>query len=143
VSLEPQVEHPVRLTLQPGDVGDHVIAQPAPRRGTREVGSAVLTAISTTIIAAQKAPTMMSAGATPKLGRVDDGSTVTDYDEEEIARTLSTQSLVEGNRAVVDARLISFGEPNHFRYEFERDGEGWRVDEDFLRSIEVEAGQLH
>ncbi len=29
---------------------------------------------------------LFSAGATPRLGRVDDGTTVTDYDEEEIAR---------------------------------------------------------
>jgi elongation factor G len=35
---------------------------------------------------------LFTAGATPKLGRVDDGSTTTDYDEEEISRqmTLST-----------------------------------------------------
>ncbi len=32
---------------------------------------------------------LYTAGATPKLGRVDDGSTVTDYDEEEIARQMS------------------------------------------------------
>ncbi|HLY98174.1 MAG TPA: elongation factor G [Candidatus Angelobacter sp.] len=35
---------------------------------------------------------LFTGGATPKLGRVDDGSTVTDYDEEEISRqmTIST-----------------------------------------------------
>ena len=35
---------------------------------------------------------LFTAGASPRLGRVDDGSTVTDYDEEEIARkmTIST-----------------------------------------------------
>jgi elongation factor G len=32
---------------------------------------------------------MYTSGATPKLGRVDDGSTVTDYDEEEIARQMT------------------------------------------------------
>ena len=32
---------------------------------------------------------LFTAGATPKLGRVDDGSTVTDYDEEEIARQMT------------------------------------------------------
>lgn len=34
------------------------------------------------------------AGATPRLGRVDDGSTVTDYDEEEIARKMSISTAV-------------------------------------------------
>src|SRR4026208_1718503 len=29
---------------------------------------------------------LFTAGATPRLGRVDDGTTVTDYDDEEIAR---------------------------------------------------------
>jgi len=35
---------------------------------------------------------LFTSGAIPKLGRVDDGSTVTDYDEEEVARrmTIST-----------------------------------------------------
>jgi len=28
---------------------------------------------------------LYTAGATPRLGRVDDGSTVTDFDEEEVA----------------------------------------------------------
>ena len=32
---------------------------------------------------------LYTAGSTPRLGRVDDGSTVTDYDEEEIARAMS------------------------------------------------------
>jgi elongation factor G len=32
---------------------------------------------------------LYTAGATPRLGRVDDGSAVTDYDEEEIARQMS------------------------------------------------------
>ncbi|MCU1301382.1 MAG: translation elongation factor 2 [Candidatus Sulfotelmatobacter sp.] len=32
---------------------------------------------------------LYTAGATPRLGRVDDGSTTTDYDEEEIARKMS------------------------------------------------------
>ena len=35
------------------------------------------------------AGTLHTAGATPRLGRVDDGSTVTDYDEEEVARSMS------------------------------------------------------
>src|SRR5258708_12549383 len=32
---------------------------------------------------------LYTAGATPRLGRVDDGSTATDYDEEEIAPKMS------------------------------------------------------
>ena len=32
---------------------------------------------------------LYTAGSTPRLGRVDDGSTVTDYDEEEVARAMS------------------------------------------------------
>src|SRR6202790_4111079 len=32
---------------------------------------------------------LYTAGATPRLGRVDDGSAITDYDEEEIARKMS------------------------------------------------------
>ncbi|HYX53324.1 MAG TPA: elongation factor G [Candidatus Limnocylindrales bacterium] len=32
---------------------------------------------------------LYTSGATPKLGRVDDGSTITDYDEEEIARQMT------------------------------------------------------
>ena len=32
---------------------------------------------------------LYTAGATPRLGRVDDGSATTDYDEEEISRKMS------------------------------------------------------
>ena len=32
---------------------------------------------------------LYTSGASPRLGRVDDGSTTTDYDEEEIARKMS------------------------------------------------------
>src|SRR6202158_5405052 len=39
----------------------------------------------TTLVSAM----LYTAGATPRLGRVDDGSAVTDYDEEEIARKMS------------------------------------------------------
>ncbi len=39
----------------------------------------------TTLVSAM----LYTAGATPRLGRVDDGSSVTDYDEEEIARQMS------------------------------------------------------
>jgi elongation factor G len=37
---------------------------------------------------------LYTAGATPKLGRVDDGSTVTDHDEEEISRQMTISSSV-------------------------------------------------
>ena len=37
---------------------------------------------------------LYAAGATKRLGRVDDGSTITDYDDEEVARKMSvTASL--------------------------------------------------
>src|SRR5271167_3593999 len=39
----------------------------------------------TTLVSAM----LYTAGATPRLGRVDDGSATTDYDEEEIARKMS------------------------------------------------------
>jgi len=37
---------------------------------------------------------LYTAGATPRLGRVDDGSTVTDFDEEEIARSMSISTAL-------------------------------------------------
>ncbi|MGA8764933.1 MAG: elongation factor G [Candidatus Sulfotelmatobacter sp.] len=37
---------------------------------------------------------LYTAGATPRLGRVDDGSATTDYDEEEIARKMSISTAV-------------------------------------------------
>jgi len=37
---------------------------------------------------------LYTAGATPRLGRVDEGNTITDYDEEEIARQMSISSAV-------------------------------------------------
>ena len=44
----------------------------------------------TTLVSAM----LYTAGATPKQGRVDDGSTVTDYDEEEIVRQMSISNGV-------------------------------------------------
>jgi elongation factor G len=37
---------------------------------------------------------LYTAGATPKLGRVDDGSSVTDYDEEEVVRQMTISSAL-------------------------------------------------
>jgi len=37
---------------------------------------------------------LYSGGATPKLGRVDDGSTITDHDEEEIARQMTVSTAI-------------------------------------------------
>jgi elongation factor G len=48
----------------------------------------------TTLVSAM----LYTAGATPRLGRVDDGSATTDYDEEEIARKMS----ISGSAAVVE-----------------------------------------
>ena len=42
----------------------------------------------TTLVSAM----LYTAGATPRLGRVDDGSATTDYDEEEIARKMSVST---------------------------------------------------
>ena len=41
---------------------------------------------------------LFTAGATQRLGRVDEGNTVTDYDEEEVSRAMSlgaTSAVVE------------------------------------------------
>src|SRR5713101_4515740 len=43
---------------------------------------------------------LYTGGATPKLGRVDDGSTATDYDEEEITRRMTISTAI----AVVEWR---------------------------------------
>jgi elongation factor G len=48
----------------------------------------------TTLVSAM----LYTAGATPRLGRVDDGSSITDYDEEEIARKMS----IAASAAVVE-----------------------------------------
>ena len=48
---------------------------------------------------------LYTAGATPRLGRVDDGSSVTDYDEEEIARKMSlagTLAYVEWGKTKIN-----------------------------------------
>ena len=37
---------------------------------------------------------LYTAGATQRLGRVDDGSTVTDYDEEEISRQMTISAAL-------------------------------------------------
>ncbi|MGZ4844337.1 MAG: GTP-binding protein, partial [Candidatus Angelobacter sp.] len=37
---------------------------------------------------------LYTGGATPKLGRVDDGSTVTDHDEEEISRQMTISTAI-------------------------------------------------
>src|ERR1700727_2570291 len=44
----------------------------------------------TTLVSAM----LYTAGTTPRLGRVDDGSSTTDYDEEEIARKMSISTGV-------------------------------------------------
>ena len=37
---------------------------------------------------------LYTGGATPKLGRVDDGSTVTDHDDEEISRQMTISTSI-------------------------------------------------
>ena len=48
---------------------------------------------------------LFTAGTTPRLGRVDDGSTITDYDEEEVARqmTISASLAAIGARSSISA----------------------------------------
>jgi len=49
------------------------------------------------------------------------------YDEAEIMRTIRMETRAEGSRASVDVRFMSLGKPNHYRYEFERAGESWKI----------------
>ncbi|MBL8568261.1 MAG: hypothetical protein JNK84_04180 [Phreatobacter sp.] len=49
------------------------------------------------------------------------------YDEAEIARTIRMEARTEGDRASVDVRFMSLGKPNHYRYEFERAGDRWKI----------------
>src|SRR5580658_8332180 len=51
---------------------------------------------------------LFTAGAAPRLGRVDDGSAVTDYDDEEIARKMSISvgaAVVEWGKAGVTTKI--------------------------------------
>jgi elongation factor G len=62
--------------------------------GTREIRNVGIVghghAGKTSLVSAM----LFDAGATQRLGRVDDGSTVTDYDEDEVARKLTIQSAI-------------------------------------------------
>lgn len=49
------------------------------------------------------------------------------YDEAEIMRTIRMETRTEENRASVDVRFMSLGKPNHYRYEFERAGDSWKI----------------
>ncbi|WP_332685944.1 hypothetical protein [Bosea sp. (in: a-proteobacteria)] len=50
-----------------------------------------------------------------------------DFDEAEIARSLRLQTRQDGDRAAVDARFRSFGKANHFRFDFQRSGDAWKI----------------
>ena len=50
-----------------------------------------------------------------------------DFDSSEIVRTLTIETTDEGDRSFVDATFTRFGDQNHFRYEFVRDGYGWKI----------------
>src|ERR1700685_1701699 len=60
---------------------------------------------------------LYTAGAAPRLGRVDDGSATTDYDEEEIARKMSisaTAAYVEWGKTkinIIDTPAFSMLSP--------------------------------
>jgi hypothetical protein len=49
------------------------------------------------------------------------------YDEHEIARTIRMETRTDGDRASVDVRFMSLGTPNHYRYEFQRVGDDWKI----------------
>lgn len=50
-----------------------------------------------------------------------------DFMADEIHRTLSLDTQTQGNRRVVEARFTNFGEPNHYRYEFEEHQGHWKI----------------
>src|SRR6266496_1968623 len=63
---------------------------------------------------------LFTAGTTPRLGRVDDGSTITDYDEEEVARQMTISAAlaaVEWSKAKIN--LIDTPGFNMFVHEAE------------------------
>jgi elongation factor G len=63
---------------------------------------------------------LFTAGSTPRLGRVDDGTTTTDYDEEEIARQMTiTASLAAIEWSRVKINLIDTPGFNMFVHEAE------------------------
>lgn len=50
-----------------------------------------------------------------------------DYDSTELARTLKIETTSADDSMIVEATFSVFGEQNHFRYEFIRDGEDWKI----------------
>ena len=54
---------------------------------------------------------LYTAGATQRLGRVDDGTATTDYDEEEIARKMSISASLAARGVGQDAKSISSTRP--------------------------------
>ncbi len=50
-----------------------------------------------------------------------------DYNEAEITRTIRMETRMDGDRASVDVRFTSLGKPNHYRYEFQRVGNDWKI----------------
>jgi hypothetical protein len=50
-----------------------------------------------------------------------------DYDQAEISRTIQMEPRTEGDRASVDVRFMSMGMPNHYRYDFVRVGNDWKI----------------
>ena len=63
---------------------------------------------------------LFTAGGTPRLGRVDDGTTTTDYDEEEIARQMTiSASLAAFEWSKVKINLIDTPGFNMFVHEAE------------------------
>ena len=54
---------------------------------------------------------LFAAGATPRLGRVDDGTTVTDYDDEEIARKHTLSASARLRRVEQDSKSTSSTRP--------------------------------
>ena len=50
-----------------------------------------------------------------------------DFMADEIHRTLALDTQTQGNRQVVEARFTNFGEPNHYRYEYEEQQGHWKI----------------
>ena len=66
----------------------------------------------TTLVSAM----LSTAGATARLGRVDDGTSTTDYDEEEIARKMSiaaSAAYVEWDKTKINILLLTYDEITH------------------------------
>ena len=128
-----------------GGQADVAAASASPEQTVREIYASMGRPESQQRMASMQAPDQRARYFTPELVAFfdandsygDDSSRAcidfamivagNESDEIEIARTLAIRSKVEDDYAVVDARFTNFGEQNHFRYEFVRNGEHWKI----------------